>query len=79
MFAGNGVQRGLRYGFSCLVGVSEISAQSTATVYKPRGIKETALAQWVQVNHFICVRCSSIYATTEDITRHVYRTSFIVT
>ncbi len=26
MFPGNGVQRGLRYVFSCLVGVSEMSA-----------------------------------------------------
>ncbi len=31
MFPGNGVQRGLRYVFSCLVGVSEMSAQSAAT------------------------------------------------
>ncbi len=31
MFSGNGVQRGLRYVFSCLVGVSKISAQSAAT------------------------------------------------
>ncbi len=31
MFTGNGVQRGLRYVFSCLVGVSEMSAQSAAT------------------------------------------------
>ncbi len=30
MFPGN-VQRGLRYVFSCLVGVSEMSAQSAAT------------------------------------------------
>ncbi len=31
MFPGNGVERGLRYVFSCLVGVSEMSAQSAAT------------------------------------------------
>ncbi len=31
MFPGNGVQRGLRYVFSCLVGVSKMSAQSAAT------------------------------------------------
>ncbi len=31
MFPGNGVQQGLRYVFSCLVGVSEMSAQSAAT------------------------------------------------
>ncbi len=31
MFPGNGVQRGLRYIFSCLVGVSKMSAQSAAT------------------------------------------------
>ncbi len=31
MFPGNGVQRGLRYVFSCLVGVSEMSEQSAAT------------------------------------------------
>ncbi len=31
MFPGNGVQRGLRYVFSCLVGVSEMSAKSAAT------------------------------------------------
>ncbi len=30
-FPGNGVQWGLRYVFSCLVGVSKISAQSAAT------------------------------------------------
>ncbi len=30
MFPGNGVQRCLRYVFSCLVGVSEMSAQSAA-------------------------------------------------
>ncbi len=31
MFPGNGVQQGLRYVFSCLVGVSKMSAQSAAT------------------------------------------------
>ncbi len=31
MFPGNGVQRGLRYVFSCLVGVSKMSVQSAAT------------------------------------------------
>ncbi len=31
MFPGNGVQRSLRYVFSCLVGVSKMSAQSAAT------------------------------------------------
>ncbi len=31
MFPGNGVQWGLRYVFSCLVGVSKMSAQSAAT------------------------------------------------
>ncbi len=30
MFPGNGVQKGLRYVFSCLVGVSKMSAQSAA-------------------------------------------------
>ncbi len=30
MFPGNGVQQGLRYVFSCLVGVLEMSAQSAA-------------------------------------------------
>ncbi len=31
MFPGNCVQRGLRYVFSCLVGVTKMSAQSAAT------------------------------------------------
>ncbi len=31
MFPGNGVQQGLRYVLSCLVGVSKMSAQSAAT------------------------------------------------
>ncbi len=31
MFPGNGVQRGLRYVFSCLVGVKNMSVQSAAT------------------------------------------------
>ncbi len=31
MFPGNGVQRGLTYVFSCLVGVSKMSVQSAAT------------------------------------------------
>ncbi len=42
MFPENSVQRGLRCVFSCLVGVSEISANQQQHVYKPRGLKETA-------------------------------------
>ena len=39
MFPGNGVQRGLRYVFSCLVGVSELQSNQQQHVYKARGIK----------------------------------------
>ncbi len=41
MFPGNVVQRGSRYGVSCLVGVSKMSSNQQQHVYKPRGIKET--------------------------------------
>ncbi len=42
MFPGNGVQWGLRYIFSCLVGVSKNASPISSNMYKPRGIKETA-------------------------------------
>ncbi len=59
----NGVQRGSRYVFSCLVGVSKMSAQSAAT-YINHAVLKRQLAQWVQVKSFI--------------RRHVCRKSFIV-
>ncbi len=40
MFPENGVQRGFRYVFSCLVEKCQSNQQQR--VYKPRGIKETA-------------------------------------
>ncbi len=59
MFPGNGVQRGLRYVFSCLVDVSEMSANQQQHVNKPRGIKETARTMDPSKVVYNCVRCSS--------------------
>ncbi len=78
MFPVNGMQRGLRYVFSCLVGVSEMPNQQQH-VYKPCGIKETARTMGPSEVVYKCVRCSSVYATIEDIRRHVRHKNFIVT
>ncbi len=40
-------------------------------VYKPHGIKETARTMGPSEVIYKCVRCSSVYATIEDIRRHV--------
>ncbi len=68
MYPGNGVQRGLRYVFSCLVGVSEMSANQQQHVYKPRGIKETA-AQWGQVKSFTNVSTAAGYTQQLNVCR----------
>ncbi len=54
------VQWGLRYLFSCLVGVSEMSAQSAATCINHAVLKRQ-LAQWLQVNLFINVSAATWY------------------
>ncbi len=71
MCPGDGVHRGLRYAFSCLGGVSEISANQQQRVYKPRGIKETARTMGPSEVVYKCVRCSSVYTTIEDIRRQI--------
>ncbi len=48
MFTGNGVQRGLRYVFSCLVG----GVKNVSNVYINHAVLKTQLAQWVQVKSF---------------------------
>ncbi len=48
MFPGNGVQRGLRYVFSCLVGVKNVSPISSDE-YINLALLKRPLAQWVQV------------------------------
>ncbi len=47
-------------------------------MYKPHSIKETARTMGPS-EVIECVCCSSVYATIEDIRRHVCRKSFIVT
>ncbi len=59
MFPGNGVQWGLREVFSCLVGVSKMSAQSAATLYHM--VLKRQLAQWVQVKSFTNVSAAARY------------------
>ncbi len=48
MFTGNGVQRGLRYVFSCLVG----GVKNVSNVYINHAVLKTQLTQWVQVKLF---------------------------
>ncbi len=63
MFPENGVQRGLRYVFSCLVGVvKKCQPNQQRHVYKPRGIKETARTMGPSEVVYKYVRCSSVYA-----------------
>ncbi len=50
-FLGNGVQQGLRYVLSCLVCVSEMSAQSAGTCIN-HAVLMRQLAQCVQVKSF---------------------------
>ncbi len=52
MFPGNGVQQGLRYVFSCLVGVSEMSEPISSDVYVNHAVLKRQLAQCVQVKSF---------------------------
>ncbi len=73
MFPGNGVQRDLRNFFSCLV------PNQQQHVYTPHSIKETAGTMGPSKVVYKSVRCSSVYATIEDIRRHDCRKSFIVT
>ncbi len=52
MFPGNGVHRGLRYVFSCLVVVSKNVSPISSNVYINHTALKRQLAQWVQVKSF---------------------------
>ncbi len=82
MFPGNGVQR-CATGFEMFSLVwwvcQKCQPNQQQHVYKPRGIKETARTMGPSEVVYKCVCCSSVYATIEDIRRHVCRKSFIET
>ncbi len=60
--------------------VRNVSPISSNIYIKPRGIKETARTMGPSEVHLqMCPLASSVYATIENIRRHVCRKSFIVT
>uniref|UniRef100_A0A0E9WZH5 Uncharacterized protein n=1 Tax=Anguilla anguilla TaxID=7936 RepID=A0A0E9WZH5_ANGAN len=78
MFPRNGVQQAFRSVFSRLVGVSEVLPNQQRRVHKPRRIKKAVRTMDLNEVLYKCVRCSWVYATTEDIRRHVCHKYFIV-
>ncbi len=61
MFPENGVQRGLRYVFSCLVGVSKNVSPISSDMYTNHAVLKRQLAQWVQVKLFTNMSAAARY------------------
>ncbi len=64
--------------YVCSLGI-EPTTFALITQCSTTGIKETARTMGRSEVIYKCVLCSSVYATNEDIRRHVCRKSFIVT
>ncbi len=71
MFPGNGVQRGLRYVFSCLVGVSEMSAISS-NMYINHEVLKRQITQWVKVKSLTNVSAAARYTQQLKILEDIF-------